>query len=98
MYSVLYMLSSPVSVVCTYIRTVRPSVRPSEKTLTDVYIPKLNLAKKKKNRYNSKADIWSLGVTAIEMIKGKPPYSEMHPMKAVSTELSPPPSPPLYLV
>ncbi|CAM9745519.1 unnamed protein product, partial [Ectocarpus fasciculatus] len=33
--------------------------------------------------YNSKADIWSLGVTAIEMIKGRPPYSEMHPMKAV---------------
>eukprot|EP00752_Nemacystus_decipiens_P012064 g10695.t1 len=33
--------------------------------------------------YNSKADIWSLAVTAIEMIKGRPPYSEMHPMKAV---------------
>ena len=27
-------------------------------------------------------------MTAIEMIKGRPPYSEMHPMKAVSSGFS----------
>ena len=33
--------------------------------------------------HTGKTDVWSLGITAIELAEGRPPNAEMHPMRAI---------------
>ena len=41
--------------------------------------------------YDAKADVWSLGITTIELAEGQPPYSNLHPLRAIFLIPSKPP-------
>lgn len=45
--------------------------------------------------YGSRADVWAIGITAIELADGKPPFRDMHPSRALFQIVRNPP-PNLY--
>lgn len=45
--------------------------------------------------YETRAEVWALGITAIELADGKPPFADMHPTRAMFQILRNPP-PTLY--
>ena len=37
----------------------------------------------KESNYDGRADVWSLGITCIEMGEGHPPHANLHPLRAI---------------
>lgn len=45
--------------------------------------PEVITSEQQGTSYDHKADIWSLGITAVEMAQSSPPMFEMHPMRVL---------------
>lgn len=45
--------------------------------------------------YGNRADVWAIGITAIELADGRPPFQDMHPTRALFQIIRNPP-PTLY--
>ncbi|KAK8728013.1 hypothetical protein OTU49_009338 [Cherax quadricarinatus] len=41
--------------------------------------------------YDNRCDVWALGITAIELADGEPPYSDIHPVRALFLIVTNPP-------
>lgn len=37
----------------------------------------------RESHYDGRADVWSLGITTIEMAEGSPPHANLHPLRAI---------------
>lgn len=57
--------------------------------------PELVTCKKKGEGYDNRSDVWALGITAIELGDGKPPFADIHPSRCLFQIVRNPP-PTLY--
>ncbi|XP_066969641.1 neither inactivation nor afterpotential protein C [Macrobrachium rosenbergii] len=46
---------------------------------------------KQDHDYDNRADVWAIGITAIELADGDPPYADIHPVRALFQILRNPP-------
>eukprot|EP00013_Stygamoeba_regulata_P006993 CAMPEP_0177640296 /NCGR_PEP_ID=MMETSP0447-20121125/6469_1 /TAXON_ID=0 /ORGANISM="Stygamoeba regulata, Strain BSH-02190019" /LENGTH=1240 /DNA_ID=CAMNT_0019142361 /DNA_START=237 /DNA_END=3957 /DNA_ORIENTATION=+ len=68
----------------SYISGNRRFAQPSTFTGTPHWMaPEVIETKTGHNPYSAKADIWSFGITLLELSQGFPPLNHMHPMKAL---------------
>jgi len=53
--------------------------------------PEVMESHKSNKAYNEKVDVWSVGITALELAKGYAPYSRLSPMQVILKTLQEPP-------
>lgn len=54
--------------------------------------PEVVLSKSDGGRgYGSQVDVWAIGITAIELADGKPPFGDMHPTRTLFQIVTNPP-------